>query len=567
MTTAHPAAMPPGERRARLEARVPTWEPKAIDAWFRQVADEFPDRDFVVTDDRSYTYAEIRDWVERVATGLVRRGYGPGDRIALLMANHPEYVVLKYAVSRIGGVLVPLNYMFKRDELAFVLRQSEARVLVAMTGFRDADYLAMLDEIAPDWAGGRTDALPDLELVVQFEAERPAREGVLTLEQLAASGTASPGDFAEAGPDEVSIIFYTSGTTGQPKGVMWTHDQDARVGFGGALSRAFGDGWRVQSALPLYHAFANNEVLNAAMFAGGAVVPRLTFDAADFLGAVERHRPHELVTVPTMVVALCESQATASSDTSSVVGLMSAGAPAPVWLWERAVDLLGVTEVTTGYGMTETGGGQVMSQPEDGIDHVSATVGRIKYAGVAGLPECAGYIAEMHAIHPDTGELLPDGEEGELISRGPTNAVGYWNRPEETAATFRDGWVHTGDLGKVLPGGVIVLTGRKKELIRSGGENYAPKEIEDLLTGHPAISQAFVVGVPDVRWGEIGCAWIVPEADAQVTEEEILQLCRENLAGFKRPRLVRFIKTGDLPKTPTGKVQKFKLGEMLENRK
>ena len=161
-----------------------------------------------------------------------------------------------------------------------------------------------------------------------------------------------------------------------------------------------------------------------------------------------------------------------------------------------------------------------------------------------------------------TGERLPDGVEGELVSRGPTNALGYWELPRETAETFRDGWVFTGDLGKVLPGGEIVLTGRKKELIRSGAENVSPKEVGDVLTAHPAISQAFLVGVPDPRWGEVGCAWLVLEPGASATEDEVLQWCRERLAGFKRPRLVRFIDAAALPTTPTGKVQKFRLAAM-----
>ena len=553
----------PAQRRAALDARYPTWEPKAIHEWFLANARRCPERDFVVTDDGAITYAGMAALVERLAKGLVARGVTAGDRVAVLIANHPEYVVAKYALSRLGAVMVPLNYMFRRDELAYVLRQSEAGGLLTMTGFRGTDYLEMLDGIAPGWTGGgMRPELPDLRFVAQFETEIPARDGVPTLDDLGADGEAAVLPVHGADPDDAAIIFYTSGTTGPPKGVVWTHDIDARIGIGGALSRAFGDGWRVQSALPLYHAFANNEVLNATMFAGGAVIPRLVFDADDFLDAVGRHRPHEIVTVPTMVVALCESPRVRTARTDSVVALMSAGAIAPVRLWERAVELLGVSEVTTGYGMTETGGGQVMSRPEDGIEHVSTTVGRIKYAGAAGVPELGGGLAEMRTVDPSTGEPLPDGAEGEIVSRGPTNALGYWKRPAETAETFRGEWVHSGDLGRILSDGAVVLTGRKKELIRSGGENYSPKEVEDLLTGHPRIAQAFVVGVPDDRWGEIACAWVVPEPGAKVSVDEVDALCREHLAGFKRPRTVRFIDADALPTTPTGKVQKFALVEM-----
>jgi fatty-acyl-CoA synthase len=553
----------PAERRAELEKRYPRWRSRAIHEWFADVATAFPDRDFIVTDDRTFTYRETAARVERMAGGLAAQGVVRGDHVAVLLGNHAEHVVLKYALSRVGAVLVPLNPQFTSGELAYALRQSRSVGMVTLSAFRGQDYLAMLDEIAPSWnSGGPSAELPDLRFVVQHAVTASARPGVPTLDAVEAAGADVL--LPEDGPrgDDVSLILYTSGTTGSPKGVMWTHDQDARLGYGGALSRAFGDGWRVQSALPFFHAFANNEVLNAAMFAGGAVIPRLRFDAADFLQAVERHRPDEIVTVPTMVVALCEESGTHAYDTGALTGLMSAGSVAPSWLWTRAVERLGVRELTTGYGMTETGGGQVMSQPEDGIEHVSTTVGRIKYGGVAGLPELDGKLAEIRTADPVTGELLADGTEGELISRGPTNAVGYWDQPEETAATFRDGWVWTGDLGRVLPDGAIVLTGRKKELIRSGGENYSPKEVEDLLTTHPAVSQAFVVGLPDDYWGEIACAWLVLESGARVTEAEILAFCREHLAGFKRPRLVRFIGAEALPKTPTGKVQKFRLAEM-----
>ncbi len=219
---------------------------------------------------------------------------------------------------------------------------------------------------------------------------------------------------------------------------------------------------------------------------------------------------------------------------------MCAGANAPAWLWERAAEVLGVQEMTTAYGMTETGGAPAAARPELGVEHVSTTVGQVRMGGVAAAPGMNGLLAEVATVDPDTGERLPEGAEGELISRGPTNAIGYWKRPEATAETFRDGWVFTGDLARILADGSIVLTGRKKEMIRSGGENFAPKEVEDLLTRHPAVSQAYVVGVPDVKWGESCCAWIVREPHTEVSAEELIEFCRDKLAAFKRPRQVLF---------------------------
>ncbi|GAA2567836.1 AMP-binding protein [Mycolicibacterium diernhoferi] len=553
----------PSERRAALEARFPTWEPRPMHEWLARVTEEFGDREFIVTDERTFTYRQMLQWSRDVAAGLATRGIGKGDHVAVVIGNYPEYVAVKFGISALGAVIVPVNTMYLRDELAFVLRDSRAKALITMTAFRTQDYLGMLDEIAPGWdADGAGDALPDLRFIAQFEAMAPARPGVPTIADVARWGRTAAVPPVQMSAADVSVIFYTSGTTGSPKGVLWSHDAEARVGYGGALSRAFGDGWRVQTALPLFHAFANNEGLHASMFAGGAFIPRQSFEVEDFVSSIVRHRPTEMVTVPTMVVALCESESAAAADTSSLVGLMCAGAPAPVWLWEKAIELFGVEELTTGFGMTETGAGPVSSRPEMGIEHVATTVGQPKMGGVAATPGMDGLLSEVRTADPVTGDFLPDGVEGELISRGPTNALGYWQRPEATAETFRDGWVFTGDLGRVLADGSIVLTGRKKEMIRCGGENFAPKEVEELLSGHPAVSQAFVVGVPDVKWGEISCAWIVPDAGATATADELIEFCRDKLAAFKRPRLVYFIAAEDLPKTPTGKVKKFVLADM-----
>lgn len=554
---------PPHVRRSALEARFPEWTPQAMHQWLDRITDEFRDREFVVTDERTFSYHEIQQWSRSLAAGLATRGIAKGDHVAVVMGNYPEYVALKFAISRLGAVIVPVNTMYLRDELRFVLRDSAAKALITMTGFRTQDYLGMLDDIAPGWdSGSATEVLPGLRFIAQFEAMAPARPGVPTLADMAGWGRMTSVPEVQVDAGDVSVIFYTSGTTGSPKGVMWSHDAEARVGYGGALARAFGDHWRVQSALPLFHAFANNEAMHASMFAGGAFIPRLSFDVDDFLAAIERHRPTEIVTVPTMVVALCDSASSATTRTDSLVALMCAGAPAPVWLWQRAIELFGVEELTTGFGMTETGAGPVMARPELGIEHVATTVGQPKLGGVAAAPGMGGVLAEVRTVDPHTGAPLPDGAEGELISRGPTNAIGYWNRPDATAETFRDGWVFTGDLGRVLPDGSIVLTGRKKELIRCGGENFAPKEVEELLTRHPGVSQAFVVGIPDVKWGEICCAWIVPDAHVAVTADELIDMCRQKLAAFKRPRHVLFLSAEDLPKTPTGKVKKFVLTEM-----
>lgn len=224
----------PSERRAALEARFPTWEPRPMHEWLARVTEEFGDREFIVTDERTFTYRQMLQWSRDVAAGLATRGIGKGDHVAVVIGNYPEYVAVKFGISALGAVIVPVNTMYLRDELAFVLRDSRAKALITMTAFRTQDYLGMLDEIAPGWdADGAGDALPDLRFIAQFEAMAPARPGVPTIADVARWGRTAAVPPVQMSAADVSVIFYTSGTTGSPKGVLWSHDAEARVGYGG----------------------------------------------------------------------------------------------------------------------------------------------------------------------------------------------------------------------------------------------------------------------------------------------------------------------------------------------
>ena len=549
------------QRRELLRARVSEWVPRTLDAWLDHCAEEFADRPLVITDDRTLSYAETVEWSIRLADGLAALGVRPGDRVGVVMANYLEFGPLKFAIARAGAVAIPFNYLYRQDELGYVLGQSQCNVLITMTGFAGLDYLGMLDAISPGWDRG-AGTLPQLSWVVQLSTDGRSRDGVLTVDGLGALGDGNAGAAARArrSPDDVGDMLYTSGTTGSPKGVLVTHDAVQRTAYASALTRAFEDGRRILFSLPCYHMFGYVEGLLAAMVVGGAIIPQTTFNPARYFEGIERHRASDILCVPTMTVALLEHPDRATRDLSSLFAVLCGAAPAPIWLWERVRAELGVTEVTTGYGMTECGGAMTLSLPEDPLEWASSTVGRPKLAGVAGLPD--GALTEYKTIHPVTGADLPAGAEGELASRGPTNMLGFWHKPEETAAALQDGWVRSGDLGRVRPDGYLELTGRSKELYKSGGELVTPKEIEEVLTTHPGVSQAYLVGVPDERWGEVGCAWIVREPGATVTAEEILDLCREKLARFKMPKHVLFLGAAELPTTPTGKVQKFRLVQL-----
>ncbi|WP_433567208.1 class I adenylate-forming enzyme family protein [Nocardia sp. CA-151230] len=548
-------------RRERLAERFPVWEPRPLGEWLLRCADEFGDRPLVITDTRTLTYRETAELATRLADGLVTLGVRPGDHVGVLMANFPEFAPVKFAIALAGVVAVPLNFLYRAEELAYVLGQSECRVLVTMTGFAGLDYLAMLDEIAPGWESLERDysRLPQLHTVIQLPTDGRKRAGVLTVDELAMLGDRHRAAAADISvdPAEVGDILYTSGTTGSPKGVLITHDAVLRTGYASALTRAFGDGRRILFSLPCYHMFGYVEGLIAAMMVGGAVIMLPAFDAGRYLAGIEKHRANDILCVPTMTVALLEHPDRHRFDLSSLSAILSGAAPAPVWLWERVREELGASEIVTGYGMTECGGAMTMTRPEDSLELTATTVGRPKAAGVAGIDD--GALVAYRTVDPISAAPLPDGAEGELVSRGPTRMLGFWGKPEETAKGLRDEWIFSGDLGRVRPDGYLEVTGRSKELYKSGGELVMPKEIEELLTARPEISQAYLIGVPDERWGEAGCACIVRAPDSEISAEQIIGICKATLARFKVPKHVVFLKADELPTTPTGKVQKFRL--------
>lgn len=554
------------ERRQAIGDRHPSWRELTVDRYLSEVAGAHPERPWVITDDVTLTYGEVEDRAEAYARGLAALGVRAGDRVALVLANRPEFVPLLLGIWRLGAAAIPVNFLLRTDELAYVIGQSACRVVVTMGSFRGLDYVAAFDQFAPGWRSGAVDAFGELAAVVVLDG---APDGVADLDELVRRGRERGGALppSPAGPHDPAIVMYTSGTTGLPKGVIQTHDNLLRMAYATAHHRAFEDGRRVLFALPLYHAFALLEGLLAVTVVAGAVIPQPVFDPGATLAGIARHRANDLLLVPTMSVALLEHPDLDTFDLSSLHAVLAGAAPTPVWVWQQLQERLGVREVFTGYGMTELTCATTETAPGDPLGVVAETVGRPKDGGVAGIAALGGAIAEYRTVDPFTGAFLPDGAEGELVARGPTATCGYFDKPEETAALLLEGgWVRSGDLGLVRPDGYLQLTGRSKELYKSGGELVSPKEIEELLTAHPAIGQAFAVGLPDDRWGEIGCACLVLSPGGAVSEDEVLELCRAKLARFKVPRHVLFFDAAELPATPTGKVQKFRLVELARRR-
>lgn len=535
------------ERRDALERHHGPWTERTVHAMLDAVAAEHPERPFVLTDSGSFTYAEIAGWSRRLARGLVARGIAPGEHVALVIPNRAELVALLFAIGRAGAVAVPVNVALRTRELEYVLRQSRAVAVVAAAEARGVDHAAALAEIA----GG----LPDLRLEVTTEPDR--RRGAVPLAALELEADDEldvqlETRAANDDPASPATIFYTSGTSGEPKGVVLEHDMLLRSAYGSALTRGFEDARRILFSLPLQHVFAYIEGLLASLFVGGSVVLQEEFDAHATLAAVERHRPTEALFVPTMSLLVVDAAQDTEYDLSSLHSVMSAASSAPARLWAQLRDRLGLTQLVTGYGMTETSAATTFTLPGDRIDLLADTVGRPKLGGVA------GELSEYRTGDPETGEPLTPSAEGELAVRGAIVMRGYFDAPEENAAAVtQDGWLRSGDMGRIGLDGYVRLTGRSTDLYRCGSEAVMPMEIEARLAELDEVSQAHVVPIPHPTMGEVGVAYVVPASGASPDAAALIAHCRATLARFKVPEHVIFLDADELPLTSSGKVRKF----------
>ena len=552
----------PADRQAALEQAKPAWNPLTLDQALSLAASEWPENEFVVSERGCFSYRALDQWVTELAVGLVSKGVRKGDHVALLMANYPEFVALKFAIARAGAVAVPINFMNRRDELKYVLEQSEAVCLITMDRFRDLNYLDMLDDISPEWSlTNCLSALPKRPSVFVFSTgNQPLPAGVSTLADLKGEG-----DIPKQGdPASVSDIIYTSGTTGGPKGVMLTHDMLLRAAYGSAYARAFVTRQRILFSLPLYHVYGYVEGLLAALQVGGAVVIQEQFDPDTTLPAIDRYKVDDVLLIPTMTLALLEQLKSKEYPLSSLKSMLSSGGKAPEKIWEDIYQAFGAIEVTTGYGMTEATASSTVTRPDDPVSRLKTTNGRLRDVGVAGESSIDGKLVRYRVVDVNTNEVLKANAIGELRMKGIGVTAGYYNKPEETAAAFdAEGWFRTGDLGVLDEQGYITLKGRTKESYRCGGELVLPLEVESVLTTHEGIAEAHVVAFPDDRMGEVGVACIISQSNAVLSEEALADFCRSRMARFKVPRHFLFLSREDIPVTPTGRPRKFLLAQLV----
>jgi fatty-acyl-CoA synthase len=504
-----------------------------------------------------WTWSELARRADALASSFLALGLRPGDRIGIWSPNCAEWALTQFAAARAGLILVTINPAYRRSEVAYTLKKVGVRALVAAERFKTSDYVAMIDDLAPETAGSRPGALrsaafPVLEVLIKIGgAPRP---GWLDFETVAAGQPDRLADVARIGaglrPDEPINIQFTSGTTGSPKGATLTHRNILNNGYFVGLAQQLAAGDRICVPVPLYHCFGMVMGNLAALTHGAAVVyPAPAFEPAATLAAIEAERCTALYGVPTMFIAMLGEPGFESFDTTSLRTGIMAGSPCPVEVMKAAVERLHVRDITIAYGMTETSPVSFQSAVDDPIERRVSTIGRVQ-------PHLEVKIVDAE------GRTTPHGAAGELCTRGYSVMQGYWDDAERTAEAIDSaGWMHTGDLATIDGAGYANIVGRIKDMVIRGGENLYPREIEEFLFTHPAIADAQVVGVPDPRFGEELCAWIRLHPGASLDEAALRAFCAGKIAHHKIPRHVRFVDA--FPMTVTGKVQKFLIRQAM----
>ncbi|GIO19946.1 AMP-binding protein [Oceanobacillus oncorhynchi subsp. incaldanensis] len=559
------------ERREELLEAYPVWNRDTIAAHFQKSVEAYADQAFMHINGMTYTYQNVWDHAVEIAKALIHNGVKRRDHLAVLLDNDAAYPSLMIASSMVGSVFIPLNSMLSKAELTYILRQSDTNHLVVHETVKDKQHA---QTVAALWQTKEfQDASLEKVICMETDGDTEILDSFIKWEDFLHAGQeVSDTEWkqrwnASLYPDEAAIIMYTSGSTGSPKGVMLTHDMLLRCAFSTCYSRAIEKGRITFAPLPFYHCFAIVEAILAMSFVGGSFISALGASPLKSLELMEKYRANDYLCVPSTLVNLLNHPKVSEFDLSSLFAMWCGAAPAPVPVWKKAMDTLGLTEMITGYGQTEVSSSGVTTELGDSLEMISTRVGRPKLAGSSGLSEFQGHATEYKTINPQNGKDLEAGAVGELTVRGPSVTSGYYNKPEETAAVIdKDGWLRTGDVGRIDENGYVQLLGRSKEMYKVSGELVAPREVEAVISEHPAVAQAGVIGVPDSMTTEIGAAFIEVYDGEAVTRKEIVQWCTDKLARFKIPRYVWVISAFDWPLTSTGKIQKFRLQEMAEEK-
>lgn len=501
----------------------------------------------------SWSWAELAERVDAAARGFLALGLKPGERIGIWSPNCWEWTVTQFATAKAGLILVNINPAYRLSELEYALNKVGCTALVTAAQFKTSDYIAMLNDLMPELgaaAPGKLKAAkaPALHTVVRLGNDKTP--GMLNFADVLAAGREDDGSLKEIAAtlncmDKINIQF-TSGTTGAPKGATLTHHNILNNAAMCAHVLGLTDKDRMAIPVPLYHCFGMVMGNLACMTRGAAMVyPSDAFEPEAVLKALDAERCTVLYGVPTMFIAVLDHPDFAKYDMGPLRTGIMAGSPCPIEVMKRVVADMGCTEMTIGYGMTETSPVSMQTRRDDPIELRVSTVGTIH-------PQL-----EVKIIDED-GNTVPRGVQGEYCTKGYSVMKGYWDDAERTAeAIDAEGWMHTGDLATMDKAGYCKITGRLKDMVIRGGENVYPREIEEYLYRHEAVQDVQVFGVPDAKYGEELAAWITLKNGKSATEEEIKAFCKGQIAHFKIPRYVRFVDA--FPMTVTGKIQKFEM--------
>jgi fatty-acyl-CoA synthase len=508
----------------------------------RRTANRVPSREALVVRSQGYraTYQELWNTTTALAKALMARGIEKGDRVAVWSANRYEWVVTQYATARIGAILVNINPAYKSRELEYALNQSGSRLLLLSRGFRQTDYITLLNEVR--------DRCHALEESLVFEDQWS--------DLLTESDEASVTDIDLAHResllnfDDPINIQYTSGTTGAPKGAMLSHHNILNNGFFCGEILGYSDVDRVCVPVPFYHCFGM-VIGNLACTSHGAciVVPGEAFNAGDTLATVEAERCTSLYGVPTMFIAQLSHPDFETIDLSTLRTGVMAGSPCPVEVMRQVRERMHMHEITICYGMTETSPVSTQTRVDDPVERRVGSVGRVH-------PH-----VEVKIVDPDLGHVTPRNVVGELCTRGYVVMLGYWNNTDATTSAIDSGrWMHTGDLATMDNEGYVSIVGRIKDMIIRGGENIYPREVEEFLYSHPAVEDAQVIGIPSEKYGEEVMAWIKVKRGSSVSADALQAFCKGQIATYKIPHFWKLVDS--FPMTVTGKIQKFRMREL-----
>ncbi len=523
-----------------------------------KICEHFPDQYAFryTTLDYTRTYTQFRDDVDEFARVLISLGVKSGDKVAIWATNVPQWFITFWATTKIGAVLVTVNTAYKIHEAEYLFRQSDTHTLVMIEGSKDASYVDIVKELCPELETATPGEplhcrrLPFLRNVITVGCQT---KGALTWEQSLKFASKTPLEEVRrraslVDPHDVGNMQYTSGTTGFPKGVMLTHYNFLNNGkcIGDRMDLSTADRMMIQ--VPMFHCFGMVLSMTAAMTHGVTMSPIPYFSPKNSLACINNERITCFHGVPTMFIALLEHDDFAKTDFSHMRTGIMAGSPCPIAVMQDVVDKMHMSEITIVYGQTEASPGCTMSSADDPLEVRVSTVG-------CPLPKI-----ECKIVDPETGEELPDGENGEFVARGYNIMKGYYKMPQATAAAIdAEGWLHTGDLACRTPEGNFRITGRLKDMIIRGGENIYPKEIEEFIYTHPKVSDVQVIGVPDEQYGEEIMACVILKENEEMTVEELKQYVLDHMARHKVPRYIDFVDS--FPMNAAGKILKYKMRE------